>query len=215
MFPACPNESWGERLKPFPRPLRGQHWLTASFLQAASFQTLFYFSNMGADYKPLPANHHPSSSRERSPPDYEAVASLLYTALWVAFWIVCSVSIIIVNKHVITYSGFNFPICLALWHMFLGSITTRAAAQLLGIPDNVREQASPALYFQIGMIGVLFGGTLVTGNAALHMLTVPSVQMLKVGNKKEPVAAACQDTSVSNKHRGFLEAVAACVNVSV
>jgi hypothetical protein len=87
------------------------------------------------------------------------------------------VSIIIVNKHVMTFSGFNFPFSLALWHMFLGTVTSRAAMKAMGMPDTLREHATPALYFQVGMIGA---ATLVTGNAALRMLTVPTVQMLKV-----------------------------------
>jgi hypothetical protein len=64
--------------------------------------------------------------------------------------------------------------------MFLATVTSRAAVMALGIPDTIREHASPALYFQVGMIGALFAATLVTGNAALRMLTVPTVQMLKV-----------------------------------
>lgn len=136
---------------------------------------------MGAEYKPLPSHRtsSPDGSKHSTPPS--ATAQFVTAALWVAFWVVCSVSIIIVNKHVITYSGFNFPISLALWHMFLGTITSRAAVHALGMPDTIREQGSPALYFQVGMIGVLFATTLVTGNAALRMLTVPTVQMLKVG----------------------------------
>jgi hypothetical protein len=133
---------------------------------------------MGAEYKSLPSHCSPSPEGGSKPAS--ATAQFVNAALWVAFWIVCSVSIIIVNKHVITYSGFNFPISLALWHMFLGTVTSRAAVQALGMPDTIREQASPQLYFQVGMIGVLFAATLVTGNAALRMLTVPTVQMLKV-----------------------------------
>lgn len=87
------------------------------------------------------------------------------------------------NKHVITFSGFNFPITLALWHMVLGTVTSRVAVRVLRIPDTIKEHASPQLYFQVGMIGVLFGATLVTGNAALWLLTVPTVQMLKVGSR--------------------------------
>lgn len=71
--------------------------------------------------------------------------------------------------------------------MFLGTVTSRAAVQALGMPDTIREQASPQLYFQVGMIGVLFATTLVTGNAALRMLTVPTVQMLKVSLLFRPI----------------------------
>jgi hypothetical protein len=136
---------------------------------------------MGAEYKALPSHRSPSpEGGSKSSTATSASAQFINAALWVAFWIVCSASIIIVNKHVITYSGFNFPISLALWHMFLGTVTSRAAVQALGMPDTIREQGSPQLYFQVGMIGVLFATTLVTGNAALRMLTVPTVQMLKV-----------------------------------
>lgn len=155
-----------------------------------------------AEYKPLPS-HRSSSPADAKPAS--PTAHFLNAAAWVAFWIVCSVSIIIVNKHVITYSGFNFPISLALWHMFLGTLTSRAAVQALGMTDTIREQASPALYFQVGMIGVLFAATLVTGNAALRMLTVPTVQMLKVRpsavcvaqQQEAAQATECEQPSVS------------------
>lgn len=135
---------------------------------------------MGPDYKPLPSSHGRSTESGHNSTQPSATAHAVTASLWVAFWIVCSVSIIIVNKHVMTFSGFNFPFSLALWHMFLGTVTSRAAMQAMRMPDTLREHATPALYFQVGMIGVLFAATLVTGNAALRMLTVPTVQMLKV-----------------------------------
>jgi hypothetical protein len=107
-------------------------------------------------------------------------AGQLSTAAWVVCWICLSVSIIIVNKYVIGVSGFHFPISLAVWHMALGTVTARCAVAALRMQDNIREHASPALYGQLALIGVLFGGCLVTGNAALMFLSVPAVQMLKV-----------------------------------
>lgn len=134
-------------------------------------------TEMGADLKP-PSSYGLSTAPQLST---SALKQALHAAAWVAFWIVCSVSIIIVNKHVVSYSGFNFPISLALWHMFLGTVTSRTAIHVLSIPDTIKEHGSRTLNFQVGVIGVLFGLTLVTGNAALQMLTVPTVQMLKVG----------------------------------
>lgn len=152
-----------------------------------------------AEYKPLPS-HRSSSPADANPAS--PTAQFLHAAAWVAFWIVCSVSIIIVNKHVITYSGFNFPISLAFWHMFLGTLTSRAAVQALGMTDTIREQGSPALYFQVGMIGVLFAATLVTGNAALHMLTVPTVQMLKASG---PATIYFMGVIMGNEKLGLLQ----------
>jgi hypothetical protein len=93
---------------------------------------------------------------------------------------VLSVSIILVNKYVVAASGFSFPMTLAAWHMALGTATARCAVWALGMPDTIREHASPALYSQLASIGVLFAGVLVTSNASLMLLSVPAVQMLKV-----------------------------------
>lgn len=114
------------------------------------------------------------------------------TAAWILLWITLSVSIIIVNKHVMFYSGFRFPFCLALWHMMLGTVTSRTAVWALRIPDTIKEHGSTTLYTQVALIGVLFGGTLVTGNAALLFLTVPTVQMLKVSQGRAVVVSCMQ-----------------------
>lgn len=100
--------------------------------------------------------------------------------LWMLVWVCLSVSIILVNKHVIFYSGFHFPCTLALWHMVLATVTARAAVWLLKLPDAISQQKSTNLYMQVAVTGLLFGGTLVAGNAALLYLSVPTIQMLKV-----------------------------------
>lgn len=84
------------------------------------------------------------------------------------------------TQQVIGYSGFRFPITLALWHMLLGTLTSRAMLAAQQAPDAIKEARSRSLNLQLAGVGVLFGGVLVTGNAALLYLTVPTVQMLKV-----------------------------------
>lgn len=104
----------------------------------------------------------------------------LRTAAWIVLWVALSVSIIIVNKHIMTYTAFNKPFALALWHMGLASVTARTAMVLTRTPDAIREHGGRQLYAQMGVIGVLFAAVLVSGNAALQLLSVPCVQMLKV-----------------------------------
>lgn len=86
-----------------------------------------------------------------------------------------------VNKQVMFYSGFHFPCTLAFWHMFLATVTARLAVWAWDMPDAISQQKSSSIYMQVAMIGLLFGGTLVAGNAALLYLSVPTIQMLKVG----------------------------------
>jgi len=101
--------------------------------------------------------------------------------IWMLVWICLSVSIILVNKHVIFYSGFHFPISLAFWHMFLATVTARLSVWALDLPDAISQANNTNLYMQVALTGLLFGGTLVAGNAALLFLSVPTIQMLKVG----------------------------------
>lgn len=58
---------------------------------------------------------------------------------WIIVWVTLSVSIILVNKHVMFYSGFRFPFTLALWHMFLATVTARAAVWALNLPDTIKQ----------------------------------------------------------------------------
>jgi hypothetical protein len=98
---------------------------------------------------------------------------------WIGVWVFFSVSIILVNKHLLYYTAFKFPFALALWHMVLGSVVTRVWMLVTRTPDAFKE-ASRTVHIQLGITGMLFAAVLVTGNAALLYLTVPTVQMLKV-----------------------------------
>eukprot|EP00878_Enallax_costatus_P016268 GHUV01017065.1.p1 GENE.GHUV01017065.1~~GHUV01017065.1.p1 ORF type:complete len:344 (+),score=80.49 GHUV01017065.1:861-1892(+) len=112
--------------------------------------------------------------------------SSLSVPLWIGCWISLSFSIIIVNKHVLTVSNFSSPFALALWHMLIASSTSRMAIGLLGLPDPIKEYTSSSkdtrLRNKTALAGCLFAGALVCGNAALHLMSVPAVQMLKVAN---------------------------------
>lgn len=100
--------------------------------------------------------------------------------LWMALWVTISVSIIIVNKHVLYYTNFHYPLVLAVWHMVLATATSHFMIRTGGWQDTIRDHGSQRLYLQLGMIGLLFGGALAAGNAALLYISIPTVQMLKV-----------------------------------
>lgn len=70
--------------------------------------------------------------------------------------------------------------------MLIASSTSRLAMGLLGLPDPIKENTTSSkdtrLRNKTALAGCLFAGALVCGNAALHLMSVPAVQMLKVGN---------------------------------
>lgn len=118
---------------------------------------------------PTPASVHASP-----------VPSQFTKGVWVATWIINSVSIIMVNKHVLSVTRFQYPMLLAFWHMLLATAASRSAMQILGWRDTIQEHGTQQLQLQLAMIGLLFGGALAAGNAALLYISVPAVQMLKV-----------------------------------
>jgi hypothetical protein len=104
----------------------------------------------------------------------------LSVAVWIAVWATISVSIILTNKYVLGYTAFVFPFTLALWHMLLASISSRAAMLILSIPDTIKEHSSSKLEMQLAATGMLFGASLVLGFWSFMYLSVPTIQMLKV-----------------------------------
>jgi hypothetical protein len=102
----------------------------------------------------------------------------------IAAWIANSALCVLMNKHILFYLGFHFPTTLAVLHMASAFFAT--AALIHFTPDGRRHLPPPGLvqpsfYWQLGGIAGLFGVVLVLANSAFMYLSVPSIQMLKVG----------------------------------
>ncbi|EFJ44764.1 hypothetical protein VOLCADRAFT_82602 [Volvox carteri f. nagariensis] len=99
------------------------------------------------------------------------------TYSYIILWIFLSALVIMVNKYVLTYADFPFPIALTLTHMAFCS----ALAFLIikaGFVDTVHMDSTTYLKNVIP-IAALFSGTLWLGNAAYLYLSVAFIQMLK------------------------------------
>ena len=115
-----------------------------------------------------------------------ASRSLLDGYIWIGVWLCLSVSVILVNKQVLFYANFHYPCALAVWHMLVAAVTSRILIYALGLRDPIAEHQSIRLYGQIAATGLLFGATLMTGNAALLYIPVTTTQMLKVSAATTP-----------------------------
>ncbi|MEW5304883.1 MAG: hypothetical protein WDW36_007461 [Sanguina aurantia] len=95
----------------------------------------------------------------------------------IVLWVVLSAAVIMVNKYVLAYSGFPFPVSLTLIHMLFCS----SVATLLIMTGVVKSVDMPnALYFRgVLPIALLFALVLWLGNAAYMYLSVSFIQMLK------------------------------------
>jgi hypothetical protein len=102
----------------------------------------------------------------------------------IAAWIANSALCVLTNKHVLYYLKFGFPTTLAVMHMTSAFIST--SILIYCTPDGRRnlppKGAAPRIfYIQLAGIAALFGVVLVLANSAFMYLSVPSIQMLKVG----------------------------------
>ena len=128
---------------------------------------------------------------------------------YITLWIFLSAVVILVNKYLLAFAGFPFPIALTLSHMAFCS-TLAFLIIKAGMVDTVHMDSSTymrwvaaaarssqccgvvrrACQFKMGPsadrrnvvpIAALFSGTLWMGNAAYLYLSVAFIQMLKVG----------------------------------
>ncbi|PNW79459.1 hypothetical protein CHLRE_09g415900v5 [Chlamydomonas reinhardtii] len=96
-----------------------------------------------------------------------------YTVLWIFL----SAVVILVNKYILDFAGFHFPIALTLSHMAFCSAVATALIKL-GFVKAI--DMDNTMYFNnVVPIAALFSGTLWLGNAAYLYLSVSFIQMVK------------------------------------
>lgn len=94
-------------------------------------------------------------------------------------WIFLSAAVILINKYILSFTGFHYPVALTCIHMAFCATLAHILARL-GVSEV--PPISVDTYIRcILPIGLLFAGVLWTGNAAYLYLSVSFIQMLKVG----------------------------------
>lgn len=99
---------------------------------------------------------------------------------WIANGVVC----VLLNKQVLFYDGFRFPMTLAAMHMVSAFVTSGALIHYK--PEGKQHlpplgKAKPEFLIHLVGIAALYGIVLVTANSAFIYLSVPMIQMIKVG----------------------------------
>jgi len=85
-----------------------------------------------------------------------------------------SVSIIFLNKYLLSVTTFKFPICLAVCHMACNYLCCAAM-----FACKIAKQDDPPSFHVRVSVGALFGIVLWSANAAFVHLSIPFIQMLK------------------------------------
>lgn len=99
------------------------------------------------------------------------------TYAYVLLWIALSATVIMFNKYLLTYAGFQFPITLTMWHMLFCSVAAAAVVRLGYVAPS--EGMNQEVYTRaIVPIGALFSVNLWLGNTAYMYLSVSFAQML-------------------------------------
>jgi len=113
-----------------------------------------------------------------------ALHEKLYTAYLLVQWISLSTVLILLNKHILSTAGFNFPVTLVLMHMSFCSLCA-LIWKLCGW-ITVPHLGGPTVYcVRFVPVGLFFAASLSLGNAAYLFISVAFVQMLKAST---PVA---------------------------
>lgn len=115
-----------------------------------------------------------STEAPASPRSYSA---LLVTVGVLILWTVFSISIILVNKYILYYSNFQFPVTLAMIHMAVATILC-GILYIAGIIDRSKLEAA-LLVRSVLPVALCFTVAIVCGNIAFLFLSVSLIQMLK------------------------------------
>ncbi|KAI0881037.1 TPT-domain-containing protein [Annulohypoxylon maeteangense] len=100
---------------------------------------------------------------------------------YAVFWILFSNVTILFNKWLIDDAGFQYPIILTCWHMFIATLFTQFLARkttLLNSRHGIMMTA-PLFMKTIVPIGLLYSGSMIFNNLVYVHLSVPFIQMLK------------------------------------
>ncbi|OKL58297.1 hypothetical protein UA08_06440 [Talaromyces atroroseus] len=115
----------------------------------------------------------------------------LHPVFFIIAWIALSSCLILYNKQVLGYGGFEFslighpltafPIILTTWHLTFATIMTQILARFTSLLDGrKRVKMTGRIYLRaIVPIGVFFSLSLICGNVTYLYLSVPFIQMLK------------------------------------
>lgn len=99
-----------------------------------------------------------------------------------AVWLTLSVSLVMLNKFVMSATPCRFPLTLALLHMSSGFLFAKAclfAKPAAKTVSNVLREQNMSHRCQFWAVGALLAAVLLTSNAAFARLNVAMIQMLK------------------------------------
>ena len=103
------------------------------------------------------------------------------TWLYLVVWISLSMTLICMNKAILSTWGFSYPFFLTAWHMVFATVLTQILSRTTNMLPGVKQNAvTMKVYMQkIIPIAFCFALSLVCGNKAYIFLSVAFIQMLK------------------------------------
>jgi drug/metabolite transporter (DMT)-like permease len=118
--------------------------------------------------------HHDHSldigGRDRHVTHAMAIPAALVTPLAIAAWYGCNIGVILLNKYVLSFYHFKYPIFLTLLHMLSCTLFSNATVTI-GLMKKQNVKSASHLR-RIAFLAVVFCGSVVLGNVSLRFLPV-------------------------------------------
>ncbi|XP_044953993.1 probable sugar phosphate/phosphate translocator At3g11320 [Hordeum vulgare subsp. vulgare] len=109
-------------------------------------------------------------------PDAAAAASgpsgRLRTAGLVAAWYASNIGVLLLNKYLLSFYGFRYPVFLTACHMSASALLSSAFAAAGGASSAARRPLSRGQAARVAVLGGVFCGSVVAGNVSLRYLPV-------------------------------------------
>eukprot|EP01025_Chloroclados_australasicus_P021455 TRINITY_DN2257_c0_g1_i1.p1 TRINITY_DN2257_c0_g1~~TRINITY_DN2257_c0_g1_i1.p1 ORF type:complete len:326 (-),score=19.68 TRINITY_DN2257_c0_g1_i1:94-1071(-) len=98
----------------------------------------------------------------------------LLTPIYVSTWYISNITIIILNKLLISYYGFHYPILLTMCHMICAGLLTSVVGSL-GVYEIDQIKSLRQMY-KVAFLSIIFMGSILCGNLALMFVEVSFYQ---------------------------------------
>ncbi|KAI4315335.1 hypothetical protein L6164_028157 [Bauhinia variegata] len=95
----------------------------------------------------------------------------LFTALVIASWYLSNIGVLLLNKYLLSFYGYRYPIFLTMLHMLSCAAYSYVAIHLLEIVP-VQQIHSKKQFFKISALSAIFCFSVVCGNTSLRYLPV-------------------------------------------
>lgn len=133
----------------------------------------------------------------------EGIPGWIVTPLSVFGWYASNIGVVLLNKYLLSFYGFKFPVLLTFAHMFACSALCWGCAALRAFPTQALSSRSQLL--KVSLLAIMFAVTIILGNFSLRYISVSFNQAI---GATTPFFTALLSLAIQGKRENMMTYIA-------